>query len=135
MFDLAQFSNGKAVSLSVISKRQSLPLSYLEQIMLDLKKAELVTSVRGAYGGYKLNRELDEITVKDIFDVLEGPIVISECVDESNVDQCKYSSYCVTKLIYKELAEKLAEVTSNITLQDMLNDNEKLNIKELQLEI
>lgn len=128
MFDLAQHSNGEPISLSVISKRQKLPLNYLEQIMLKLKKANLVISVRGAYGGYKLNRNTDEISVKDIFDVLEGPISLAECFVES---KCGKSNYCITRLIYKEMSDKLNETIENITLEDMIKDKNEMMINDI----
>ncbi len=128
MFDLAQHSNGKPITLSVISKRQKLPLNYLEQIMLKLKKADLVISVRGAYGGYKLNGNPDEISVKDIFDVLEGPISLAECFTES---KCGKSNYCVTRLIYIKLSNKLNETIANITLEDMIKDKNDIVINDI----
>jgi Rrf2 family protein len=122
MYDLAKNYDGKPTSLSTIADRQSLPLNYLEQIMLILKKTDMIRSVRGAYGGYILNKEPSDITVKDILDVLEGPISITDCVMDT--EDCNNSSYCTTRLIYKEMTDKLNEVTSNITLQDMLDDNQ-----------
>jgi len=128
LFDIAQHSKGKPISLSVIAERQRLPLNYLEQIMLELKKAELVVSVRGAYGGYKLNGPLEDITVKKVFDVLEGPIILSDCVVD---DCCAKTSYCVTRLLYKEMSDQLNEITANISLKDMIEDKNKLEIRDL----
>ena len=132
MFDLAQFSDGKPISLSVVAKRQKLPLNYLEQIMLDLKRSGLVKSVRGAYGGYQLSRDKEDITVKEIFDVLEGPVIISDCLENS--DECDQSNYCATRLIYKKLSDKLDEVIDGITLKDMIEDKKRL-IEENDLKI
>jgi Rrf2 family protein len=132
MFDLAQFSKGKPISLSIIAKRQRLPLNYLEQIMLKLKNANLVISVRGAHGGYKLNGNANEITVKDIFDVLEGPISLSECLTQV---KCGKSSYCATRLIYKNLSDKFNEITENITLADMVNDKKNVEIKDMIIDL
>lgn len=132
MFDLAQHSGDKPISLSVIAKRQRLPLNYLEQIMLKLRNADLVISVRGAHGGYKLNGKLNEITVKNIFDILEGPISLVDCLID---EPCEITNYCVTRLIYQELTDKFNEITSNITLQDMLDDKKKLGISDIVLDL
>ena len=132
MFDLAQYSNGKPISLSVIAERQKLPLNYLEQIMLLLKNAELVVSVRGAYGGYKINGELSEITVKDIFDVLEGPVMLSDCI---KTDGCGKSNYCITRLIYKELSDTVNDVIVRISLQDMVNDKKEMKNNGILIDI
>lgn len=132
MFDLAKNCKGKPISLSVIAERQDLSLSYLEQIMLRLRKADLVVSVRGAYGGYKIARPAGEITVKEIFDVLEGPIVLSECVTD---DECGKSEYCVTRLIYKKMLDQMNNVISDITLQDMIKDSERMNIRDIKVDI
>ena len=72
LIDLGLHSENETVSLQSIAERQDISVSYLEQLMAMLKKAGLVTSSRGAYGGYRLGRPAEEISVGDILRVLEG---------------------------------------------------------------
>jgi len=72
LVDLAVNANDSALPLREISERQNISERYLEQIFARLKKANLIKSVRGAHGGYLLTRSPEEITVKDIMQVIEG---------------------------------------------------------------
>ena len=74
MIDLAVYSENEAVSLNSIAERQHISEGYLEQLMAKLKKAGLVTSIRGASGGYRLARPASEVSVGDILRALEGKI-------------------------------------------------------------
>ncbi|RQD76511.1 MAG: Rrf2 family transcriptional regulator, partial [Halanaerobium sp. MSAO_Bac5] len=72
---LAANDDSKAIPLREISEKQNISERYLEQLFAKLKKADLVKSVRGAYGGYLLNQTPEEITAADILKVLEGPVI------------------------------------------------------------
>ena len=74
MIDLAVYSENEAVSLNSIAERQHISEGYLEQLMAKLKKAGLVTSIRGASGGYYLAKPASEISVGDILRALEGSL-------------------------------------------------------------
>ena len=74
MIDLAVYSENEAVSLNSIAERQHISEGYLEQLMAKLKKAGLVTSIRGASGGYRLARPAAEVSVGDILRALEGSL-------------------------------------------------------------
>ncbi len=82
MIDLAQIqcNNFKPISLRNISLRQEISLQYLEQLFNKLKKANLVKSIRGAGGGYLLNKEAEKINAGDIIRAVEGPIVLVDCI-------------------------------------------------------
>ncbi|MCB5598973.1 Rrf2 family transcriptional regulator, partial [Erysipelatoclostridium ramosum] len=74
MIDLGLHSANEAISLQSIAERQDISTSYLEQLMAMLKKAGLVKSSRGAYGGYQLGKPADEISVGEVLRVLEGSL-------------------------------------------------------------
>ena len=79
MIDLAQNESEEAVSISSIAARQNISESYLEQLVGKLKKAGLVSSIRGAQGGYVLAKKPDEISVGDILRALEGDLSPIDC--------------------------------------------------------
>ncbi|MFN2363905.1 MAG: Rrf2 family transcriptional regulator, partial [Halarsenatibacteraceae bacterium] len=82
MIDLAINEEGEAIPLRVIAEREDISEQYLEQLFANLRKSGLVKSVRGAHGGYLLNREPENITAGDVFRVLEGPVSPVDCVQE-----------------------------------------------------
>lgn len=107
----------------VIAKKQNISDQYLEQLFSALKKAGLVKSVRGAQGGYLLNRDPKDITVGDILTVLEGPVSLSDCLLDDEI--CENSNICVTKVVWEKIKKGIEDVIESITLQDMINDFNK----------
>lgn len=123
MFELSLSQNDGPVSLKVIAKKQNISDQYLEQLFSSLKKAGLVKSVRGAQGGYLLNKEPKDITVGDILTVLEGPVSLSDCLLDEDI--CENSNVCVTKVVWEKIKKGIEEIIDSITLQDMINDYNK----------
>ncbi|MCR3757887.1 Rrf2 family transcriptional regulator [Clostridium felsineum] len=119
MVDLAIHYGEDPVSIKSISERQKISESYLEQLFVPLRKANLIKSIRGSQGGYVLSKEPKDIYISNIFDVLEGPIEISDCVESDN---CNNSDYCVTRLLWVKIKESIDNVTKTITLKDMVDD-------------
>ncbi|MGL5314196.1 MAG: RrF2 family transcriptional regulator [Peptostreptococcaceae bacterium] len=123
MFELSVTQHTGPVPLKYIAKRQNISDQYLEQIFSALKKSGLVTSVRGAQGGYLLAKEPKDITVGDILTVLEGPVSLSDCLLDEDI--CENSGICVTKVVWEKIKKGIEEVIHSITLQDMINDYDK----------
>jgi Rrf2 family protein len=134
MFDLALHFGSGPISLSSISERQDISLNYLEQLILMLKKAGLVTSIRGAYGGYTLSRPPNKITVGDVLNVLEGTLSPVSCSKDDD-EHCKKSGECITKKIWDKLYNSINDVVDSITLGDMVNDHLGLTTVKLKGEI
>ncbi|MDZ7810237.1 MAG: Rrf2 family transcriptional regulator [Arhodomonas sp.] len=84
---------GARVTASTLAERRGLPQPMVSKILKHLARAGILVSYRGAKGGYGLARDPDEITVAEIIAALEGPIALTECVEEG-VEACQYSSYC-----------------------------------------
>lgn len=125
MFQLALHHGEGPIPLKQIAERQGLSENYLEQLFSTLKKDNLLSSVRGAQGGYMLSRSPEEITVGNILRSLEGNMAPSECViDEEH--ECSREDSCVTKLVWIKIKDSIDEVINSITLQDMLDDENKL---------
>ncbi len=98
-----------------------LPEQYLEQLLGNLRKAGLVTTVRGAQGGYQLARPADEISVGHIIDAMEGPLNLSECATEG---VCPRGDGCPTRKVWEYLTTSINELLYSITLKSMLESKE-----------
>lgn len=129
MFDLAIHDGEGPISLKNVAERQGVSDHYLEQLIASLRKAGLVKSVRGAQGGYMLSTDPSKITVGDIIRILEGPLGLSDCVSEDDPTDCHNANYCVTKVVWEKIQSSISQVVDSITLQDMLDDYEKINNK------
>lgn len=128
MFDLAVRYGQGPISIKEISERQGISEPYLEQLFSNLRKSGLVTSIRGAQGGYILSHEPQDISVGDVIRVLEGPIAPVDCVLEEDPVICKKRESCVTREIWAEIRDSINEVVDNISLADMVeNYKDKLD--------
>src|SRR5215211_3458780 len=99
----------RPVALSAVADAETLPLSYLEHLVAKLREAGLVTSVRGAHGGYMLSRPAARIDLLEVVQALEGPIAPMECfhVDREGKVSCSHEADdgdgCATKLLWTKV--------------------------------
>ncbi len=124
---LCEHSNGHPVSISEIAEKESLPKDYLEQIFLVLRRAGIVNSQKGTHGGFNLSRHPSEISLKEIFETLEGDIFEVFCspqVREKIV--CEHFSQCSVRPIWLKLAELIDEFCASITLETLMKDEKNL---------
>lgn len=133
LFELAMHEGNSPLSLKTIAERQDLSEHYLEQLVAPLRRAGLVTSVRGAQGGYVLNRPADQITVGNILRVLEGPIGYADCATEAGVqNSCENADSCVAHGVWEQVRDAIVKVVDGITLEDLCRqareDAERQNI-------
>jgi Rrf2 family transcriptional regulator, iron-sulfur cluster assembly transcription factor len=122
LLDMAQHYNQGPVQLGDIAKRQNISVKYLEQIIIPLKKAHYVQSVRGPKGGHVLTRPPAEITVGEIVALLEEGDSLVECAERSSI--CERSSTCPTRLIWQEAAQAMFDKLNTITLADLLHQGQ-----------
>ena len=128
MLDLGLNDRSGPVALKSIAERQGISEPYLEQLIASLRKAGLVTSIRGAQGGYNLTRDPSEIKIGDIIRVLEGPIAPVECVsNESGETECCNSNHCATRVLWRKLRDSMVEVLDSTSLADLIEESKKLN--------
>ena len=126
MIYLARSFNGGNVFLKDIAKEEEISEKYLSLIIIPLRSAQLVRSVRGARGGYSLTREPSSITISDIFEVLEGDLDLIECVrDETS---CERSLICDSFHLWESLSNVMKKYLDSVTLEDLLNKNLKNTI-------
>ena len=100
-----------------IAECQNLPETYLEQLMLALRKAGLVSAIRGAHGGYMLARKPEAITLAQIVVALEGSLSIADCCDVPNC--CVNPATCALKDVFDEINGTLYTAFNSLTLADL----------------
>ncbi len=113
------YGGDRPVPISHVAKSESLSESYLEQLFSKLRRAELVSSVRGAQGGYFLSRHPKEIVVSEIIGALEGTIHLADCVDYG---KCRMDDCCPAKLLWEKVSRSIDSVTSQKSLQDVIDE-------------
>jgi len=118
MLDLALRHQHGPVTLAGIGKRQSISLSYLEQLFGKLRRHALVESVRGPGGGYCLARPSDKVSVADIILAVDEPLDATLC---GGMENCHEDKRCMTHDLWAALNDKLYEYLNSVTLQDLVN--------------
>jgi Rrf2 family iron-sulfur cluster assembly transcriptional regulator len=114
--------------LSDISISQNIPLSYLEQIFLKLKKADLVKSVKGPGGGYHLNVPKEQITIENIIDAVEENLKMTNCSKDK--DCRKNGINCQTHDLWKGLSKQIRNYFASISIDDVISGNINVNMRE-----
>lgn len=117
MLDLALHAHKGPVTLSGISERQKISLSYLEQLFAKLRRRALVESVRGPGGGYNPARALERITVADIICAVEEPIDSTACGGREN---CQESQRCMTHELWEDLNATVYGFLRGVTLAQLV---------------
>ena len=118
MADLAKFGGEQAVSLSTIAERQQLPLAYLEQIFLRLRRAGLVASERGRCGGYRLGRAARDISVAEVMCAADESTRMTRCA--SGEDGCVGGARCLTHGLWSALGRNISDFLSGVSLDDIV---------------
>jgi Rrf2 family protein len=131
VLEIAINSNLEAVPLSVIAEKQDISISYLEQLIAKLKKAGIVSSIRGAQGGYILARSPKEISVGDILRALEGDLNPVNCVEIKGGDnRCSSSDICVTKYVWKRISDSINDAVDEIMLSELVDESNTIHHKD-----
>lgn len=133
MIDMAQNQDKSPMATRTIAAREGLSERYLEQLMVPLKRAGLVKSVRGSQGGYILARDPRDITAGDVIRVLEGPIAPVDCVSEASPEACTRSDYCVTRTLWTKVRDSIAEVLDSYTLADLAEESRRASPGNIRL--
>ncbi len=130
MLDLALKHGGGPVTLAGVSQRQSISLSYLEQLFGKLRRHALVESVRGPGGGYTIARDLDRVTVADIITAVDEPLDATQCGGKEN---CLDEGRCMTHDLWSTLNEKMHEYLSSVTLADLVVKHRARDVQKVQV--
>jgi len=121
MIDLALHAEIKPVPLAEISERQSISLSYLEQLFSRLRRKNLVASARGPGGGYKLGMLPGLISVGMIIDAVDENVKATKCDSSGG---CNDGKRCLTHSLWDDLSERISDFLDNISLADLMANNE-----------
>ena len=119
MIDLAQHQDEGYISLKTISDRTELSMKYLEMIVGNLKKAELVESTRGKEGGYKLSKTPEEYSIGEILNCIEDNLAPVACIKAGSIN-CEKSAACLTVPMWKELDDITNAYLATVSLRDRL---------------
>ncbi len=118
MLELACHFGQGPLDLHEIAKKQEISLKYLEQVIIPLRTAGLVKSIRGSKGGYSLAKPPSEVCLKDLVEILEGSINLVDCLGDPKA--CNRSPTCVTRDIWNEVSVAICKIFQSVTLEDMV---------------
>jgi Rrf2 family transcriptional regulator, cysteine metabolism repressor len=129
LLDLALQDHDGFVALHGVGARRGLSENYLEQIFSDLRRGDLVVSLRGQQGGYRLSRDPSRITAGEVLRAVEGPLVPVACVSdptgpivdgEADDPRCPRQERCVTRLVWMRMTEAMDRAADAVTLADLI---------------
>ena len=125
MLDLAIHATESPVPLADISQRQGISLSYLEQLFARLRRQGLVKSARGPGGGYRLNREAEDITVVEVLNAIDEKIDTTRCGGKGD---CQDGHACLTHDLWADLSKQISDFLSGISLGELV---ERRSVREI----
>lgn len=129
MLDVAIHAATGPVSLADISERQGISLSYLEQLFSRLRKHQLVNSVRGPGGGYRLGRCYAEISVANVISAVDESVDATKCMGKGN---CQGGNQCLTHTLWSDLSNRIEDFLENISLADLVEQRDVKAVSERQ---
>jgi len=129
MLDVALNAQKKPVSLAEVSARQGISLSYLEQLFARLRKHGLVASVRGPGGGYRLGKELDQISISMVIQAVDESVDATRCLGDSN---CQGGVRCLTHALWRDLSSRISSFLNDITLAELVENHEVQDVAHRQ---
>ena len=118
MLDLALHKDKGQIFLKDIAREEEISEKYLSLIIIPLKSAGFVNSIRGARGGYILAKDPSQITLKELVDVLEGDTCLVDCV--KNSASCSRSRSCASRDIWTIVSENISKTLGSMTLEDLV---------------
>jgi len=123
MVALARVYGAGPLALSGIASREDLSPAYLEQLMMQLRRAGLVAGSRGAHGGYTLVQEPSLVTVGQVVRALEGPVALLECASEMEDPHCcEKEKDCPSRVVWQKMKESITQVLDSTTLADLCRE-------------
>jgi len=123
LLEIARSYGREPVKRKDICRRQDISKSYLENILIALKGAGIIDTMRGAHGGYVLTRAPSSITLLDVARALEGSQSPVECLENGRI--CRRAGRCVTQDVWREVKEAEETVLRKTTIQDLVDRDKK----------
>lgn len=122
-------SGDRPTSLKTVAERQNLSQQYLEQIFAVMRRAGIVDSVRGAHGGYRVAKPLDQVDALEVVELLEGSLAPVACLDVEL--GCERIGHCSTESLWRDVDSAVRRVLSRTTLADLVRQRELLQLEPL----
>ncbi len=119
MLELSLHFGDKPRHIRDISRAQDIPQRFLEQILLQLKRAGYLRSRKGPEGGYHLSKPPAEITVAEVIRVMDGPLAPIDCVSVSAHEVCPHEDSCGLRWLWKEVRDAVAEILERTTFEEL----------------
>ncbi len=121
LLDIALYRSGdKPRMIREIASNQEISEKYISRLIIQLRKAGLVKSVRGVNGGYTLARRPEDINVLDVLEIMEGPVAIVACAVPSG-KACHRKPQCPTQRMWAEINQKIRSAFAAYTLKDLVD--------------
>ncbi len=128
LLDLARHENGNPRLIRDIAESQQISEKYISRLIIDLRRAGMVRSIRGAKGGFRIAKNPKEVTLLDIVEVMEGPLSIVDCVRAP--EKCPRNHGCVTRETWDNLNADIRESMRKVTLLDIIENDRKQSLAE-----
>ena len=120
LLDIALYRVGdKPRMIREIENNQEISEKYISRLIIELRKAGFVRSVRGVNGGYTLTRKPEDISVLDVLETMEGPVAIVDCTNSSG-EACRRKPQCPTQRMWAEINQKIRSAFAAYTLKDLV---------------
>ena len=117
MLDVGMYGDGSPVNLADIANRQSISISYLEQLFSKLRRGELVKSIRGPGGGYVLSRMSEDISVAEVIRAVDEKLDVTSCGGQGN---CFNGEQCMTHQLWDDLGNQMKSFLGAISLASLI---------------
>lgn len=128
LLDLALHEGNAPRLIRDISESQQISEKYISRLIIALRRANMVRSIRGAKGGFRLARNPAELTLLDIVEVMEGPVAIVDCVRFP--EKCSRNDQCATREVWDALNSEIREAMRKVTLSDIIENYRKRNAED-----
>jgi len=120
LLDLALHQGGTPRHIHEIAASQQISEKYISRLIIQLRRAKMIRSIRGAGGGYRIARDPADVTLLDIIEVMEGPLAIVDCVRSPGT--CGRSGDCPSHRIWDQLNDEIRQAMARITLRDIIDN-------------
>jgi Rrf2 family cysteine metabolism transcriptional repressor len=128
MLELSLHYEDKPLHIRDISKAQDIPQRFLEQILLQLKRAGYLRSRKGPDGGYHLSKSPADINVAEVIRVMDGPLAPIDCVSVSAHEVCPHEDSCGLRWLWKEVRDSVAQILERTTFEELARKTKKARI-------
>lgn len=123
-----RYNEADVLSISEIAKFGDMPVKFLEQILLILRRGGFVRAKRGVQGGFSLARHPKDITVGEVIRCIEGPIEPISCVEEGHYKGCRDLSCCIFKGVWEEVSHAISAVVDTLTFEELVTRYKEKNL-------